>query len=121
MLVKTGRGGRPRPPKGIPFEYNDPLAGVILRFGRAGRPRPAGRETLWVSRLRPSGPPIASRRCPYLLTIERGRDALGPPYRRLRRHYKVENIITVWLSGDNRGGFLHFAYASVEMTLKRNR
>ena len=41
-----------------------------------------------------------------------------PPYRRLRRHIRLKIVVAVSLSGDNRGGFLHFANASVEMTLK---
>ena len=78
MLVKTGRGGRPRPPVGISFEYDKFLAGVILRFGRAGRPRPAGRETLWASRLRPSGAPDSKSAMP-VLTYDRARQGRPRP------------------------------------------
>ena len=43
------------------------------------------------------------------------------PYRRLRRQIRSETVITVSLSGDFRGGFLHSADASVEMTFVPER
>ena len=80
-LLKRGRGVRPRPPTNNcwrVFAWN-----VVFCFGRAGRPRPADGE-----------PPLASRRCPYLLSAEQvGADALVRPQTKRKgtwlRHFEL--------------------------------